>query len=114
MTDQDLKKFKEAVKEELKPVHGEVALIKQKLTDLNINSLKTSTKVDANTRELARLDSTLGSFKEEIKESIEEFKDWAGEEFGKANLKLDDLIEDKVRKEKEIKEIKKHLGLAVN
>lgn len=107
MTDEDLKKMAKVVDNKIKPLHVEMAKIKQELIELKYNSTKANSKISKIDRDLARVDSRL----EVIQDKQQEGKDWMGEEFGQVNIKLDELLVEKDKIKKDIKQIKQHVGL---
>lgn len=102
MTREEMQKLQMMIKEELKPVHGEIARVTTELRDFKSTVYRMDGRVDKNSTETARLSS-----------SMENMTDWLAEELGKVNIKLDNLLDSKGQTKKEIKEIRKHVGLPV-
>lgn len=102
MTSDEIKSLQKIIKEELRPVHGEIARVTTELRNFKSTVYRMDGQVDKNSTETARLSS-----------SMENMKDWLAEELGEVNIKLDDLLDTKNQTKKEIKEIRKHVGLPV-
>jgi len=63
MTDAELKKI---LREEIKPIHGEIARLARELSDLQLDRLKVSPELRRISTDLSRMDSTLDSLKVDV------------------------------------------------
>lgn len=107
MTDTDVKKIKDALKEEIKPLHGELAKLKQELDKSNIERVRTNTNLRDLSKDLARLDSNIESLGEKIDAltgDVIDLQQTTGAIWDKISLESD-------KAKREIDEIKEHLGL---
>lgn len=123
MSDEDLKKIADVIRQENKPLHGELAKLKKDFSDLRFSGLRTRSELERISGDTARIDSSADEIREgigklekgfqKLRDDFQEMKDWMGEEFGKVNIKIDGL-ENSKQLRKEINDIKTHLGLPVN
>ena len=122
MTDDKLVKLiRSAVKDEVKPLHGEMARVTRDVRDLKTSSIEISLRFDRATREtskeLARIDSNIETLTEKVDgltEKVEELNDKLDASFvdihrlqeqtGAIWTKLDVIDEKTDRKIKEIRE----------
>ena len=109
MTDEDIKKIKLVFQEEIKPLHGEVAKLKQKLDESNIERLKANNNLRDLSKDLARLDSNIESLGEKIDAltvDVVDLQQTTGAIWDKISLESD-------KAKRETDEIKEHLGLPI-
>ncbi len=77
-TDTDLKRvlrevLKEELKNELHPIHGELAKLKKEISGLSLEIMSTNIKVEKIDREIARVDSNLESFTDGTYNRLDKF-----------------------------------------
>lgn len=68
MTDKDIAAIQEVVRDELKPVHGELARATRELNGSKLETVRLSTQVSKLERELTHVDSTLQTLSENVEE----------------------------------------------
>lgn len=107
MTDEDLKKIKAALKEEVKPLHGELAKVKQEINELALNQIRSRSEITKLSRDLARIDSnieTLGEKADALLVDVKDLQDQTGAIWDKVSLEAE-------KTKREVNVIKEHLGL---
>ena len=99
MADNDLKLLQKAVREELKPLHGEISRVTTELRGIKLQIMKVEVETNKNSREVTRLGS-----------EMEDTKEWLVNEVRTINVKLDNISDQKLNKRVTI--IEKHLSLS--
>ena len=66
MSDEDFKKMKQIIKDEVKPLHGELAVFKRELSEIRFSSMRLTTEVSKLGKDAARIDSNIEMLGEKV------------------------------------------------
>ncbi len=103
-------KLEQKLDEKLKPLHGEIALLKKSIRDIDMQSMKLSLQADTHSKDLARIESKVEQLQQSTDSVISDISDLQSK--NDATYDLVKIVYEKMGDwQQEIKTIKKHISL---